>query len=204
MAAKKKTKTRTLTAELEPLLEAFDLENSRLEDSVNDQAWQDKEHFMKEWLEAQDEDTPLSVDQIQLAEDAVWEALQQDYADSITFKRGEALVDAAQYLADQADIESTWTFDRDTGIVSVTIDKSFLKAWGEATEGVGFVAWDSSLGLSDVKGVASVIGVLDDRANVYGMRRFERTYEDNWDRWEPGGSQDYRSLTRLADEAAGL
>lgn len=207
MASKKRSrapKERTLTAELESVMEALDLGSPHLEDSVNDQAFQDKEHFMKEWLESQDEDTPLSVDQIEQADDAVWQAIEQDYSDSITYKRGEALVQAAQDLSDASGIESQWSFDRDTGIVSVTLDQSFIKAWGEATTGHGMFPWDPSLTLADVKNVSSVINILNQRAEVYGMPRFARAYENEWDRWEPGGRENYSSLTRIANEAAGL
>jgi hypothetical protein len=202
MAAKKrKPRTRALEQYLEEVIDALGIGvNPHLENSVSDAAFDAKEHFMKEWIDDLDEDAMPSVDQIAEVEDAVDQALQQDFMDSITYKRGEALVDAAQYIADQTDAEMQFSYDRDTGLVKVELDNSYMDVWAQAVKGDGFVAWDPSLRLSDVKNVASVINNLDNWANVYGQRRLQRLYDDQWDRWEPGGREDYRSLRRLAEE----
>jgi len=199
-AKKKRSKERTITENLEEALLVFKLEQDAFE-AVGDGAFEAKEQFMKEWLDGlSEEDTP-SVAQIEAAEDAVDVAIQQAYGDSFTFKQGEALVDAAQYLADQTDAEMQFSYDRDKGQVIVTLDQSFLKVWQEAIDGQGLYAWDDPA-LTDIKSVSKVINILDERAEVYGSRRLEQLYHNEWDRWEPGGSLRYHHLVKIAEEAA--
>jgi len=199
--AKKKV-ARTLTEPLEEVLKEFKLDNPYLEDSVLDDAWEAQQQFMKDWLNEQDEDEPLTVDQIEAVENAISEAIQQAYLDSVYFKTGEALVDAAQRMADSAEIESQFSFDRDKGTVSVEIDKTFLTAWEEATTGVGMFEWDRESKLTDVKSVSTVIDVLDAWANVHGTgKRLGRMYDDEWDRWEPGGDLRHHHLVKIAEDA---
>lgn len=199
---KKKPQQRTLKSPLESVLEEFKFDNPHLEDSVLNEAFDAKEQFMKDWLNEQDEDESLTVEQIEAVEEAIDQALQQAYTDSVYFKRGEALVDAAQRMADSAEIESQFSFDRDSGEVIVELDKSFLKAWEEATSGVGMFEWENGTTLADVKNVSTVLDVLDAWANVHGTgKRLERMYSDEWDRWEPGGNLRYHHLVKIAEDA---
>jgi len=193
--------TLTLKQYLEEVLPAAGVKESSVsEDSVLYAAFEAKEQFMKEWLDGFDEDDTPSIAQIEAAEEAVDEAIQQDFMDSVTYKQGEALADAAQRMADKTDAEMQFSYDRDTGEVIVELDDSFVQVWAEAVEGQGYFAWDEETELSDVKSVAQVVDVLKDWGEVYGYS-LTRMYDNEWDGWEPGGRESFGSLSLIAEKA---
>ncbi len=129
--------------------------------------------------------------------------MQQNAGSSMWKRSGHAAESALERLAEDARVPLTAKFDKKKGMITATFDsKAMLRAWRDAVEGQGYSGWGGDEKISDLKSLKNLVGIFDDRAEVYGNRKFKRLVESEMDRFEPDTGS-YSELAKIADKAIG-
>jgi len=158
--------------------------------------------FVNSWIETEFDEEEVPVDEIK---DAVSEAVNYKVQDNVSHSIFLKMLSAVKYALDNAlehaKVPGGCEVDEKRGTFTIEVDSdAIVRAWAEETEGMGYTAWDDSLGADDIESAKMLINILEHRASVYGYHDMKWNYDWYFDRFEPDTGS-YMELAKVAREA---
>ena len=158
--------------------------------------------FIKEWIESEfdlDEVDRNEIDNV--IRDSVQQKIDENVSHSMFVKVLRSAEDALCSSLEQAHVPHEISNNEQKGTLTISVEQdAIVRAWAEKTEGMGFVAWDPTLTAKDIISIVSLVSILDGRAEVYGYSPMKRTYDDDFDRFDPDTGT-YYDLDKIARNA---
>jgi hypothetical protein len=148
-------------------------------ETISNYVYESVDSFMEEW-QLDDNATEIGMSAV---ENAVRQAIEDNVNKSLARHRMNAVANAIESVLHEAGVPSNIEQNdkRFTLIVEVS-SPAMMKVWELTTEGVGIVAWDPSLHITDIKNVKQLVDILNARAKVYGGpsigKRYRKAVED--------------------------
>ena len=158
--------------------------------------------FIREWAEQTARDEELDEnDIVEAISDSVNSATQENASRSMFKQVLHAMDTALSNALERANIPNDILVNEKKGTFTIKIDRAAIrKAWAEETSGMGYVAWDPSLGAKDIKDAKMLVNILAHHDEVYGQGSMSDDFNAAFENFEPDTGK-YHQIVAVAEKA---